>query len=164
MADAIDDDTLAAVVALWQSPLWPASRALNVFIAQPRTGRLKSTQPGQDVQTAGPYAVLDCRLARRELAGADKDGAAPWNDYRTVTITVYGVRADAVKGVGLVLALFGRLVGTPRQPDFSYPSGARFIRWWPQGDARIEEDQDAKAGKDVWKGTIEAEVWSIRQQ
>lgn len=159
-ADVIDDDTLAATVALWQAT--PA--LMQVFASPPRTGRQKSTQPGQDIEASGLYAVLDSKLLRRELTGSDKAGAAPWFDYRSVTITIYGVRADVVQGVSLVLAAFDRQLGVPGKATLSYPSGARFMRWWPIGNAVIEEDKDSKAGKDVWKGVIQAEVWSIRAQ
>lgn len=156
--EAIDDDTEAAAIALWES----AVQLSSLFASPPRTGRLKSTAPGQDVQTSGPYVVLDSKLLKRDLIGADKDGLAYWNDYREVTMTVYGLRADVVKGIGLILAVFNRKLGAPGLQSLSYPSGARFMRWWPVGNAVIEEDKDAKAGKDVWKGTIKAEVWSVR--
>lgn len=139
-----------------------AMQLSSLFNAPPRTGRQYSTQPAQDIAATGPYVILDCKLDRRDLVGSDSQGLSAWNDYRTVTMTVYGTRADVVRGVALILGIFGRKLGAPNQPTLSYPSGARFMRWMPKGNAVIEEDKDSKAGKDVWRGIIRAEVWSIR--
>jgi hypothetical protein len=158
-ADCIDDDTEQAVLNLWQQD---AAGLMGLFKQLPRTGRLKSTAPGADIQATGPYATVDSQLARREIIAADARGQFGWNDYRNVTITVYGVRADVVKAAQLFSSLFNRLIGTPLGRPFTLPSGARFVRWWPQGDVAIEEDKDSKAGKDVWKAIAKAEVWSVR--
>lgn len=157
MSDVIDDDTEQAILALWrQTP------ALVALCPQPATGRLKSTTPGADVQAAGVTVQVDCQFDSRQLAFADPKGSAPWNDNRKATITIRGVRADVTKAAAAVLDVFGRKLGAPGQPALTYPSGARFIRWWPTNQAAIEEDKDTKAGKDVWKATIEAKVWSVR--
>lgn len=184
LADAVDDDTEQAILLLWQAAgdidpetcvdddteqaillLWELSVQFSELFSQlPRTGRQKPTAPGADVGAVGPYAIIDSRLLRTELIAADSLGSYGWNDYRTVTITVYGLRKDVVEGVALILAVFNRRLGAPGKPALSYPSGARFVRWWPVGNAVIEEDKDTKAGKDVWKGTIRAEVWSVRDE
>lgn len=161
-ADAVDDDTEAAILSLWQLD---AGGLMQLFKQLPRTGRLKSIAPGADVQATGPYAVLDSTLARKELVAADAKSIFGWNDYRNITVTIYGLRADIVAAVKLFLALFNRKTGVPGLgAPFVYPSAARFIRWWPIGDAKIEEDKDSKAGKDVWKATCRAEVWSVREE
>lgn len=163
LAEVIDDDTEKAIVALWlQQPTWTA-----VFPNPPRTGRQKSVNPGQDIENpgSGPYVVLDSKLLRRELIGGDSQGLSAWEDHRDVTMTVYGTRAQVVTGLGLILGIFNRGLwpsNVPGKPTLIYPSGARFIRWWPVGNAVIEEDKDSKAGKDIWKGTIRADVWSVR--
>lgn len=159
MADCVDDDTEQAVITTWNS----IGKLATMFKQSPRTGRQKSTQPGADIQATGPYAIVDSQLARREVVAADAKGSFGWNDYRHVTLTLYGVRADVTKAVPMVLGAFNRLLGVLNGAPLVYPSGARFMRWWPQGDAVLEEDKDTKAGKDIWKATIKAEVWSVRQ-
>lgn len=139
-----------------------AMQLSTLFKTPLRTGRQYSTQPATDIAAAGPYVILDSKLDRRELIYSDAQGASSWNDYRTVTLTVYGQRKDVVQGVALILGIFNRKLGAPNQPTLTFPSGAKFMRWMQKGNAVIEEDKDSKAGKDVWKGIIQAEVWSIR--
>lgn len=147
------------MLLLWQQD---AGGLMKLFNQPPRTGRIKSTTGGADAQAVGPYAVVDSKLARKELIAADAKGAYGWNDYRNVTVTMYGIRSDVVQASQLFSALFNRLIGTPLGRPFTLPSGARFVRWWPIGDITIEEDKDSKAGKDIWKATARAEVWSVR--
>lgn len=156
--ELVDNDTERAVLSLWRS----AMQLPSLFKRDPQTGRLKSLDPGADVQTSGPYAVLDCQLDSRKLAYADQKATAFWNDYRKVTITIYGTRADVVQAAGAVMAIFNRKLGAQGQRTLTYPSGARFIRWEPTNQVHIEEDRDTKAGRDVWRAVIEAKVWSIR--
>ena len=157
--DLADDDTLAAVIALWRADM----QLPQLFRQPPQTGRLPSTDPGADVMARGPYAVLDCQLDSRKLAFADPKAAAYWNDYRLVTVTIYGTRADVVQAAGAVLAVFNRKLGAPGQKTLKYPSGARFIRWEPVNQVHLEEDKDTKAGRNVWKAVVQAKVWSVRQ-
>lgn len=162
MADAVDADTLAAVRALWLSD----TNGLNKLFPQPpATGRLKSTQPGADVDASGPSAVLDCVQGPRSnerFIVAQKPLAR--NDYRKVTATMRGTREQAANGVSLFLTLFNRSLGMPSYPTLTFPSEARFVRWWPLGDGQLKQDPDTKAGKDVWIGTVEGEIWSIRTE
>lgn len=161
MADAVDDDTLQGVLAAWK-----ADRTLSaLFPLPPATGRIKSTQPGQDVQASGPTAVIDCAQGPRPNERFAQGGAVlVRNDYRKVTITLRGTRADVVAGVKGVLATFNRALGTSSGAPFSLPSGARFIRWWPLNDGEIKEDDSTKAGRDVWQGIVLGEVWTIRTE
>lgn len=145
--EAIDDDTEAAAIALWEK----AVQLSELFRSPPRTGRLKSTAPGQDVATSGPYAVIDCKLEGRQQAGGGS-----WIDRRRVTITIYGIRADVVQGTALVRAVFNN------KTQLTYPSGAKFMALTPDGDAHLEEDKDSKAGKDVWRSTLSFITWSVR--
>ena len=160
MADVVDDDTTAAVIAAWRAD----AGGLDA-LSPPVSGRVKSTQGGADMQAKGTYTVVECvqgpRPNERFITGP---GTQVRNDYRKVTLTVRGVRADVVAAVGLILALFNRTLGAPKRPTLTYPSGARFVRWWPLGDGEISEDKDTKAGKDVWQGVVSGEVWSIRTE
>lgn len=118
----------------------------QLFSAPPTWGRV----PDRRLQM--PYAAVESKLDRRDSTGT----AGAWHDHRKVTIRVYGLKADVVTALKALTAVFNvRTVLT-------YPSGARFMRWWPTGGPKIEEDPDRRAGEDVWIGTIEADVWSIR--
>lgn len=143
MADAVDDDVCAGVEAAWK-----ASAALSgMFPLPPVRGRLTGTQAA-----AMPYVSLACEFTRSESAGT---GGA-WHDHRKVTLTVYGVEKDvkaAVAAVGDVFNLNTVLL---------FPSGARFMRWWPDGGNKTEIDPERKAGEDVWRGITAADVWSVR--
>ncbi len=138
----MDDDTFAACLAKWDED----HAALPVLLkTPPRIGRLKSPQ-------TMPYAQLDCNLDHRESAGT---GGA-WHDFRKVNIIIRGTRAD----VAAVLVAAGALFS--QDTVLVYPSGARFIRWWPDIDDDMSQEETTKEGIDVWKGSITGTVWSIR--
>jgi len=61
MADAVDDDTLAAVLSRWLAD----SDLAGLLPRPPQTGRLKSTPETRQVL---PYGQLDCVLEKREQA------------------------------------------------------------------------------------------------
>ena len=157
--EVVDDDTEAAIVALWGQ-----TQALTkAFPNLPRTGRLKK-DAGQSIPT--PYAQLDCKQGPKpneRMTGGVR------HDYREVTITIRGTRAEVVAGTSAVLGVFNRKLGDPNYPAanglpvvLTFPSGARFIQWWPLNDGAIEEEVETKAGKDVWKGIVRGQVWSVR--
>jgi hypothetical protein len=148
----VDEDTLEAVAALWQTT--PALTAL--FAKPPTFGRAKTPAS----QSGAVYAVIACEVDRRELIGTQ----GPWFDWRKVTITVYGdVKADVTNAAGCVLNVFNRDLGLAGFPTLTYPSGAaRFMSWMPDGEVKLEEDKDTAKGKDVWKATLGARVWSVR--
>lgn len=141
-AVSIDDDTLAAVRQRWQDE----GNLPSLFDKPPESGRLHAPQ-------TSPYAQLASELMRRVSAGT---GGA-WHDYRRVTVTLRGVKADVIAGVAAVKAVFNRDV------TLTYPSGARFKRWWPADSDRLGQEDEPKEGQDVWQAIIEAEVWSIRR-
>ncbi len=132
----------------------------ELFTEPPTFGRAKSPRP------AGIYCVVTCELDHRELFGT----GGTWSDFRKVTFTVYGsVKADVVQGAGAILSVFNRNLGAPGvdangkpYPTLIYPSGANFLRWMQDGEVKLEEDGDAAQGKDVWKATLSAKVWSSR--
>lgn len=143
----VDDDTLQAVLALW------ATDNVNLpglFKHPPRTGRLKHPEPI-------PYVHVASEFVRSERA------FKTLKDVRKVTITIRGVKADVTKGLGFVQALFNDQVGFPGNPVLVYPSGARFIKWWPTNRGTLKQDETTKEALDVWMGVIEAEVTSVRQ-
>ncbi len=169
--DAADDDTAAAVLALWNAAgdlqplasvdddslravelLWGSDVVTlpSLFAGGLQTGRLASPQ-------ALPYAQLACRLERRELSGT----AGAWHDYRRLSVTVRGLEQQVVDGCSAVMALLNL------QTTLTYPSGARFIRWWPDGEVKLQEVQGSPEettyqGQPIWQGEIEAIVWSVR--
>lgn len=147
-AAAIDDDTLRAVRLIWMAdPI-----LLPVLFTEPiRAGRLKSTP---DRVLKMPYAQATSELLRRESAGT---GGA-WHDHRKVTIKVWGLKDDVVSAIAVLTGIFNLFT------TLVYPSGARFIRWWPDGDAKLYQDEATKDGQDVWVGEIVGDVWSIRSQ
>lgn len=141
MADVIDNDTLEAV-----REAWLANAGLPaLFNEPPQAGILRSPQ-------SLPYAHLQSTLSRRHLIGT----GGSFDDYRRVTITVRGLKHQVVAALGQVNSHFNL------STVLAYPSGARFLRWWPDGDSRLEQDREAKDGRDIWTGTVEAEVWSVR--
>lgn len=140
--EVIDEDTLEAVRLLWEDD---AVQLPALFTQGPMTGRLKTPQ-------AMPYAQIACEPDHRDLAGT----LGAWHDWRKVTITIYGVKADVVAAGRAVLAVFNN------RTVLTYPSGARFIRWLPEGELKLVQDPDTKSGLDVWQGIISARVWSVR--
>lgn len=147
MAVDIDDDTLQAVRNCWM-----LDNTLPTLVTEPpKAGRLKSGQ-------SGTYAQIVCEFESRDSAGT---GGA-WHDYRKVTVKVWGTKANATAALAAINARFNLRLGTDDGEPFSYPSGARFIRWWPLDGGRLEEDPATKAGEDVWIGSCSGKVWSIR--
>lgn len=152
MADAIDDDTLAAVVALWGT-----NQALaKLFPAGLQAGRLHSPK---DAPLPIPNAQVACEFAREDLAYSYR------LDRRKVTLTMRGVKADVVAGLKAALATFSRDMGNPvipQTPGLTYPSGARFVRWWPLDSGKLEQEEATRQGQDVWRGIITGEATSAR--
>ena len=71
---------------------------------------------------------------------------------------VRGRKADVVVALRAVSAAFGLAT------VLAFPSGARFMRWWPApgGSNQLRLDPDKKGGEDVWIGEVTAGVWSVR--
>lgn len=153
MADPVDDDTLAAVLALWKAT--PALAGLLDRL--PETGRLKA--PAESPRKL-PYGQLACEKGRDAQRYA---GTASHKDYRKVTITLYGTREQAVDGLAKVLATFSSQLGGVNQPTLAFPSGAKFICWWPLNDGRLEQDETTRQGLDVWRAVVEGEIRSVRE-
>ena len=84
-----------------------------------------------------------------------------WWDYRRVSITVRGLKADVVAGIEAIRTVFNRSM------TLSLPSGARFLRWWPDQSDKLEQEEPGSgkhAGEDVWRGIVEGVVWSVRTE
>ncbi|MES2342325.1 MAG: hypothetical protein V4597_11650 [Pseudomonadota bacterium] len=138
----MDDDTLAAVLALWQQD---NTDLPALFTQPPQAGRLKSPQPAL-------YAQLACEPVKREKGGSQ----GPWLDWRKVTITVRGTKAGVVSALALVGGRFHD------RCTLTYPSGSIFIRWRPLSGGKLVQDEKTKAGTDVWQGIVDGEVLSVR--
>ena len=160
MAVDIDSDTLAAVVTLWTTD----ATLPGLFKEPIRSGRIKAPQATGGVygDREFPYAQATCELDRRELSGT---GGA-WFDYRKVTLRAWGKKDQASAALAAMLARFN--LGLPSTADAAgrativFPSGERFIQFWPLDGGTIAEDKDVKAGFDVWVATVTGRVWSIR--
>lgn len=144
----VDNDTLEAVKARW---LQDQTQLPALFTQPVRAGRLKSAP---DRQLQRPYAQASSVLLRREKSGT----SGHWHDHRRVTIKVWGVKADVVNALDVLQGIFNVDL------TLAYPSGARFVRWWPDGDARLYQDETTKDGEDIWVGEIGADVWSVRSR
>ena len=148
MADAVDNDTMEAIRTLWQS-----DAVLPTLFRTPiQAGRLRPL--ATDTPKAFPYAHLDVKFSRRALTGT----SGSFHDYRTATITLYGIKEQIVNGLKAVMGAFN--LGT----TLAYPSRARFMRWYPLDGGGMEEDDTTREGQDVWKAVVQAEVWSIRER
>lgn len=140
----VDEDTIVAVRFLWEN----ASVYLPALFTLPtQMGRLQSPQ-------ALPYAVVKSTLESRKKIGAA--GRTGWDDFRTVTITIYGTKVQVVTAAGGVQSVFNN------ETTLQYPSAANFRRWEPVGDLILMEDEKRKDALDIWKGVLKARVWSVR--
>lgn len=147
MPDVVDDDTLQAVKARWQAD----HATLPALFERPAVaGRLKQDPAGKPLTM--PYAQVECAFKGNQSAGT---GGA-WHDHRTVSIRVWGTKDQAAAGGRAVLAAFNL------RTVLDLPSGAKFMRWWPDGANTLTEDKDTARGKDVWVFETKADVWSIR--
>jgi len=157
LVEAEDDDIQRAVQTAWKTD---TTTLPGLFPGGLIVGRMKSLIPGTDIVAGKPTANLDCRLDSRTALSF----GATWLDKRTVTITVRGVRADAVTAASAIRAIFNSDLGRPAGKPFAFPSGAPFMLWEPRRDVMIKEDEATKAGKDVWQAIIEGIVWSVRSK
>lgn len=154
MSDVVDDDTVAAVLVRYQEDheLLPA-----LFDRLPTWGRVKSFAGLPEQSRRMPFLQVNCELANRECAGTDATGLGnPFHDHRIVTFTVWATKAHAKDALDYLRRLFNT------QTELVYPSGARFLRWWPDKETRLEQDTSTREAEDVWKGMLIADVWSIR--
>ena len=151
MADAVDDDTLAAVLARWL-----ADPALSVlFASPPEVGALKSPS---GLPLPLPYARLACEFWSRDSAGT----AGVFHDYRRVVVEAWAARADSVRVLAALMTAFNRdtVLSLPStDPGTGLP---RFVRWWPVNHGSLDEEEDPARGRDVWRATVEGRVWSVR--
>jgi len=131
---------MAAVRALWL-----ATPALMMLLGEPHAGRLKSGQ-------TSIYAHLKCELDRRELFGT---GLA-WSDRRRVTLSIVGTEDEVRTALGAVHEVFNL------RTTLTYPSGSRFLSWWPEFSDRLFQDETTRRGEDIWVGECVGIVWSVR--
>lgn len=152
--DVVDEDTLAAVQALWRSsPLLPAllDRAPAAEAARSPLGQPLSL----------PYGVLSCAPSPKTV----RYTKSMRKDVRKVTLTVWGTHEQAVAALKAMQDVFHARLGAPGWEHLVYQSGAKFVKWWPLNDGALEKEKGtaaAKAGEDVWRAIIEAEVTSVR--
>lgn len=150
----IDDDTAQAVINLWQK----TAALTTLFKEPPRTGKLKK-QPNESPSKRMPYAGIEVKKGKEN----QRMTGGIFHDFREVTITAIGVKADASKALALIKTTFGLNIGTFKQPTLDLPSGDRFIQAFPINDGELTEDATTKEAQDVWRAVVRLMVWSIRQ-
>jgi hypothetical protein len=160
VAEAVDDDTERAILALWLAT--PALAAL--LPAPPVTGRIHSRK---DLPARLPYGHIVCEAVPGRAVRYPKGFR---KDVRKATITVRGLRADVVKAAPLVLAVFNSQMTLPgRQalvfPSFNQQTGLpKLIKWWPLNDGALDQEEAQVQGNEVWRLAIEAEVYTSRSE
>jgi hypothetical protein len=156
MVDAVDEDTLAALQALWlTSPSLPA-----LLDRAPASGAAKSTR---DQPLKLPYGLLTCEPSPKTVRYIKSIR----KDVRRCVLSIWGTHAQAKDALSAVLAIFHARLGAPNYPVITYPSGAKFVKLWPLNDGHLAKEEGAsgaRAGEDVWRATIEIEVTSVRQE
>ncbi len=158
MSTAVDDDTLAAVRLLWAATAALPALTDRAIVA----GAVRSPR---EQPLPLPYAHAACE----NLPGKGMHYVkAIRKDVRKVTLTVWGTYAQCRLALPLMLGTFNLRMGGPEGlPGLAYPSGARFIKWWPVDDGSLAQEQGEgaqKAGEDVWLARVTAEVYSVRQE
>ncbi len=158
MADSVDEDTEAAVIALWS-----ATPALAELCKQhPQSGRLHSPKAKPlDL----PYAQVNSEAlpgkVTRYVGGFRKEA-------RKVTLTLRGTHPQAATGLALMLGTFNAQLSAPGKPTLTFPSTSPttnlpyFVKWWPTNEGTLKQEETARQGVEVWAAVIEAEVWSTR--
>lgn len=157
MADVVDDDTIAMVQQLWLS----SPTLTEILDRAPAADTAKSPR-GQPLQL--PYGTIACEhspgRSQRYVNGTRKD-------VRRVVISVWGTHEQANAALQAMEATFHARLSAPGYTLVGYPSGAKFIKWWPVNNGRLVKETGssaAKGGEDVWRATIEAEVTSVRSE
>jgi hypothetical protein len=153
--EVVDDDTEAAALALWNTD---TQNLPELFTVPPITGRVKQDIPGQ--AKVMPYATITSEKSRKP----ERLTGNIYFDYRKLTITVWGIRAQVVQAMGFIRALFNI------ETVLTYPSTSlgnnglpRFQSYQPDpGGGELPEDPVSAQGQDVWKGVVTGEVWSTR--
>jgi hypothetical protein len=171
-----NDDTYQALELIWQKalqdPLFP-----QTFRDLIRAGRLRSLE-GQNLAPPGidpPYAHM---LVEKGKANERNTGLS-YFDYRNVTITLVGQKADVSSALPQVIELFHRYLmpadlaylanlpasqtGSKKYYTLTYPyySPRKFFRWWSLNDGELVQDEATKKGKDVWRGVLVGEITSV---
>lgn len=159
MGAAIDDEIAKAIQVLWKS-----QKDLAGLCAEPlRLDRLHK-EPGKRKQSVlMPYVQLEISKGRESerRAGA----RIVLKDFRTVTLTAVGLRAQVVDTVSAILEVFnGRLGYDEDREDLilQLPTGVRFGGWWPNNDGEITQDETTKDAQDIYRGVVKGEVCTIR--
>lgn len=121
-----------------------------IFPESPFWGRGKSPK-------ALPYAQVGVELEGRQPTGtATGQGDSTWYDNRRITIKCFALKSDLVNLVKQVLAVFNL------KTVLVYPSGAKFLRLWPDGNAKLYQDPNTAQGQDIWVGELSFIARSVR--
>ena len=153
VADFVDEDTLEAIALLWAkdgNPVYGVLVSNNPNAPQAVTSPIQAGLPKAGQSPV--YVVADSKKGRER----EWYTGSIFLDFRNVTIKAYGPKTLVTQVIQKIGDRFNR------QGILVYPSGAKFNAWVPI-DSGLMEDPNTKAGNDVWIGTIEAEVWSVRK-
>ena len=139
-----DNDCLAAVKARWDADaILPA-----LVSAKLQAGRLKSPQ-------TLPYAhVMSEQGPRPNEYQIPAVTGGTYVDYRRVTLTARGLKAD-------VDAILDRVVVVFDWKLFTVPNAA-LLHCMPLGAPMLAEDPATKEGSDIWVGTAAYELMTQR--
>lgn len=168
------DDTYQALLKAWNQDAY-----LTTTFPEPiHAGRLRShegalslTPPGKDP----PYAQMLVEKGRTN----ERNTGIFFQDYRAVTITAVGTKAQASQALarlgevyhrGLLPYDLARTIpgiinsgGFAATLTYPYYSARRFVQWWASGraeDGILEIDESSLKGKDVWRAVLTGTIWS----
>lgn len=158
MADAVDNDVYEAAVALWHSD---QSGLPALFAEAPGAGRPKSPRERPLSLPYGTMTVIPQPGKTEFYTGTIR------KDVRLLKIEAWGSKAQAVAALKAMLAVFNNQLGSGAagQRTMVFPSGARFIKFWPTNSGELKQEEGPAAerqGVDLWKATVEGEVYSVR--
>lgn len=150
MAASLGDDDVAAAI----TTLWPTINGMAAACPGGLTRGRVAARPSQ------PYAELTVKQGPTApglgyMAPAFTRGV-PYIDWRHVTISVYGKKADVSAVMVLVLGTCDSLGKNLAVPNTTATLG---VKKMPDG---IAQDPVKRDGEDIWCGTAEYEVCTQR--
>jgi hypothetical protein len=157
--DAVDDVILAAVRARWATD----ATLPTIVDRPPQAGRAHSAreQPLPDA-----YAVLECKAK-----ASQRYSKAVKLDRRALTMRCYAPKDKASAALQRMQELFSERMGSaPPQPPTEnsplapLPDGWVFVSLLHDDAGTLREDEDVRAGQDVWVAEMAATVTVSRPE
>lgn len=127
---------------------WDGDATLLALTGALKSGRLKKPQ-------TAPYAHMMVEQGPRPNEyGIPATPGKPYIDYRKVTLTVFGLYADADATIDRVVTVFD-------WKSFTVPN-ATLLHCMPLESPQVEQDPDTKEGEDIWRGIAVYEFMTQR--